>query len=277
MRNNTITPKENDDFEIFVLTSNDNIRNLIDKVNFNIGEKVINRFKSLVKDLLKSSNLDFEKIMSEINNKLKKIEDFQSIKSELENFKLENSQKLKVSESFRLTIDEIINQSRPDFEFIELIPFSGVSPINNTNIEGGLIDIFPDSISGTTPSQNGIYNYNIYLSIVSAKDGSNMSIHTVLTLTVGDQSVKKEDLIEKPNKIEVEDYKEESKSKDYFISFVLVASVITLILLFTIFIICIMKRCRKLKILYVPYEENKEATPKIESEISDDKDLNLSI
>ena len=55
------------------------------------------------------------------------------------------------------------------------------------------------------------------------------------------------------------------------------ASVITLILLFTIFIVCLMKRCRKLRILYVPYEESNEATPKIESEVSDDKDLNLSI
>ena len=74
--------------------------------------------------------------------------------------------------------------------FIEFIPSKDVQPlIYSENVQNGLIDISENSISGTAPSKNGEYNYDVFIKVVFVMDKAETTIHMPFTIFVGNKNL----------------------------------------------------------------------------------------
>ena len=170
--NKNLTAKEMEDLSIIILSSIDSVQKLTKNLNFKISEKILPKFKATVKESIANSNLGYDEIVSDINLQLQALEDAQFMSNFIK-IKFQANHSIKENEPFRFKIDEIINAKRPDLELIELIPSSRAKPINyDVNSEDGLIDVLPDSISGTAPAVKGQYSYNIFVKLTSINNGS---------------------------------------------------------------------------------------------------------
>ena len=163
---------------------------------------------------------------------LQTVGDYQANKTESEQVKyIEIDRVLQKNEPFKFTIDQII-ASRPDQQFIEFIPSKDVQPlIYSENVQNGLIDISENSISGTAPSKNGEYNYDVFIKVVFVMDKAETSIHTKFTIFVGNKNLQNSMIVTPEN------YNDEQAYNQYLVR-LLVFIISMLVILLIITIIC---------------------------------------
>ena len=181
---------EKDELVNLILASNSKFEKLIADIESDVEKFILLKFQQIVKDMFKNLSRTYEQTINKIEQVLQTVGDYQANKTESERVKyIEIDRVLQKNEPFKFTIDQVI-ASRPDQQFIEFIPSKDVQPLTySENFENGLIDISENSISGTAPSKNGEYNYNVFIKIVFVIDKVETNIYIPFTIFVGNNNL----------------------------------------------------------------------------------------
>ena len=132
-------------------------------------DRIINKMKSLVNLNLDTTNPNYDTVMHEINEKVKKIEEVQLEHFEDKSINLESPEGLKSKQQYSYTVEDIMVNKRADIDFFKFISIKR-SDLLIANEE--YIDVTPDLITGVAPIAEGVYTYNVTLKCTNFADGS---------------------------------------------------------------------------------------------------------
>ena len=214
---------EKDELVNLILASNSKFEKLIADIGSNVEKFILLKFQQIVKDMFKDPSWTYEQTINKIDQVLQTVGDYQANKTESEQVKyIEIDRVLQKNEPFKFTIDQVI-ASRPDQQFIEFIPSKDVQPmIYSKNVKNGLIDISENSISGTAPSKNGEYNYDVFIKVVFVIDKSDTTIHIPFIIFVGNKNLQNSKIVTPEYYFEEQSYNQNLVRLLIFIASVLV-------------------------------------------------------
>ena len=148
-------------------------------------DRIINKMKSLVNLNLETTYPNYDTVMHEINEKIKKIEEVQLEHFEDKSINLESPEGLKSKQQYSYTVEDIMVNKRADIDFFKFISIKR-NDLLIANEE--YIDVTPDLITGVAPIAEGVYTYNVTLKYTNFADGSKQkAIDTQFRLWVGEK------------------------------------------------------------------------------------------